>query len=267
MLASMQLQTSTVVTNKAVATGYFELEADWSGPAPEPGQFVTVRIGDSTEPLLRRPFAVSALLSEGGASRFRMIYQMRGKTTGLLAALRPDDTIDVLGPLGRPFPLPRKGAVPILVAGGIGIGPVLFLADRLMSFEDDAHRPPVLVCGARTAELLPRSSLERSSAELLICTDDGSDGIEGTVIDGIDSIDSRRREMAEYYACGPMAMMAGVAAQAESEERPCWVSLEQVMGCGVGACMGCAVRVHSQDHPFERVCTEGPVFDARHIVW
>ncbi len=259
---TMRLFIATVLDNVRVADGYNELAITWSRETepPLPGQFATLRCGRSTAPLLRRPFAFSSF--DTFSSIAKMIVQERGPATAILARARPGDSVDVLGPLGNSFPSPAPGCTPVLVAGGVGIGPIVYFAGRLARL----GRSPVCVFGARSAGLLPASVLARAGPSLVICTEDGTEGIAGNVVAGLESLDADVLGRCEVYVCGPSAMMAVVAKFAERRGARCWVSMEQIMACGVGACMGCAIRVKSPEE-YARVCTEGPVFDACTIVW
>ena len=258
---------SSVRKNVQVADGYNLLEFDWpSGSGfdlPVPGQFITIRNRDATDPLLRRPFAVSAFNIDSLTAE--IIYQIRGKSTQALSSCRSGARIDIIGPLGNGFPLPKPGHRPYLLAGGIGFGPVYFFAHALTK----ADVYPVTIIGARTHSLIPDvpyGELRQEKSELYFCTDDGSKGLQGTVIDLLQSFEDLRSENAEIYACGPHAMLAGTARFSETAGITCLVSMEQVMGCGVGACMGCAIRAR-EPGKFLRVCTEGPVFNAKDIQW
>jgi dihydroorotate dehydrogenase electron transfer subunit len=171
----------------------------------------------------------------------------------------------VLGPLGRPFPPPGRDEDPVLIAGGIGLGPMFFLFRSLVG-DVPASRPPVLLIGARTAELLPDPAVI-PTGRVVLCTDDGTAGFRGTPVDYLRSPEgSTLTRHAVLYACGPRAMLAACHELSQACDSECWVSLEQVMGCGVGACMGCAVRTTGEQR-YARVCTEGPVFRSGDIAW
>jgi len=258
---------SVIRKNEPVAEGYNLLEFEWpSEPGlefPAPGQFITVWNRVSTDPLLRRPFAVSAC----NASNYtcQIVYQIRGKGTQALAALQNGDCIDVIGPLGKCFPPPPPGKTPFLLAGGVGFGPIYYLANN---FADQGVRS-VTIIGARTASLVPDVPYKRlgDGTELFhFCTDDGSRGFSGTVIDLLKSFAYLTPDAAEMYACGPLPMLSAATKLAEAAGIQCWVSMEQIMGCGVGACMGCAIRAR-EPGKYVRVCTEGPVFNARDLLW
>lgn len=260
----MQRLLSTVLDNKAIADGYFRLTFSLpkTNHKPNPGQFLTLRIGEGISPLLRRPFAYASLDSSGREAS--IIYERRGSATHLLSAFLPGDDLDVLGPLGNEFPHPGIGRTPILVAGGIGIGPLLFLHQLFL----EKGLNPILITGARTASKIASGDLPDQS---IICTDDGSMGFKGTVLQALQGLNSENMKM-ELFACGPHGMMKAVATWCaqfgleKNEEVPCWISMEQTMACAVGACMGCVVKVHHEKQ-FSRVCTEGPIFAASVLDW
>lgn len=256
----------TVVTGLTeVADGYFEMSFEWPEfvPGPAPGQFFTIRAGRATVPLLRRPFAFSGMDDRGAL----FIFERRGQATEILAGNRDGDPLDVLGPLGNCFPSPVEGRRPVLVAGGIGIGPILFFARALAS----AGSNPLLLLGGRSKAKIPQAP-STAGSELIVCTDDGTAGYGGTPIDYLRERYGDRAQNGtlaasiELYFCGPHGLLAAGHELADRWDVQAWVSMEQTMGCAVGACMGCAVRVHSPAE-YARVCTEGPVFDSRMIVW
>ncbi len=262
----MPLFDGRVISNRDVALDYYQMDFEWphTVATPEPGQFFTVRITESAVPLLRRPFGLSGFSagtdadSAGVAS---MIYWRRGPGTVLLAGYERGDVIGVMGPLGVRFPDPSPGAIPILVAGGVGIGPILFLANTLAA----GGLAPLLLMGARTAASLPRVSVHRH-VQVRRATDDGSTGFRGTAIELLHQTISISTGPMEIYLCGPDPMLRAGHECASRHGLPAWVSMEQTMGCAVGACMGCAVRVHGEPR-YARVCTEGPVFRSTDIAW
>ena len=260
----MKQFSSLVQANERVADGYYQISFNWpeSLAIPIPGQFVTIRNEGGTDPLLRRPFAIAGFdESHNSAS---IIYQIRGQGTRNLAAQRSGETMDVLGPLGNSFPNPEDGTAAVLIAGGIGFGPIYYLSQVLA----DRAVPSRVVIGARTVSLIPE--VDYTSREHLatysFCTDDGSLDFKGTVVDYLKSIGLSLDEDIVLYACGPSPMLEGCSSFAAERDLKCYVSLEQVMGCGVGACMGCAIRV-KEGNGYARVCTDGPVFDSESIVW
>jgi len=190
-----------------------------------------------------------------------MIYWRRGVGTRILSGYEADDTMSVMGALGVGFPEPAPEAVPLLVAGGVGIGPVLYFANTLAA----SGRHPVLLMGARTRAYLPAMTTH-PQVQLRVATDDGSEGFAGTVIDLLRRTISVTAGSLELYLCGPDPMLRAGHYAAVEHDIPAWVSMEQTMGCAVGACMGCAVRVTGPEQ-YARVCTEGPVFRSTEIVW
>jgi dihydroorotate dehydrogenase electron transfer subunit len=255
----MPLFDASVVHNREIAQGYYSVEFAWPAevPAPVPGQFATVRTSPGAVPLLRRPFAFSSFTGD----RASLIYWRRGTGTGLLATKTAGDAIDILAPLGTGWPAPDPGATPLLIAGGIGMGPIFYLASALW----DAGRDARLLLGARSAALLPELPLFDRGATRR-ATDDGSAYERGTVMDLLEREYATLTGPAELFACGPTPMLSAVHHWAANAGARAWVSMEQQMGCGVGACMGCAVRVKS-GNGYARVCTEGPVFDSTEVIW
>ena len=267
----MEHHATLVLRNRSIAKDYYELLFAWPEglEPPRPGQFLTIRIADTAMPLLRRPFAVSGYDSRSKTAG--IIYQRVGPATRMLAAADAGDMLDMLIPLGNWFPEPEPDATPVLVAGGIGMGPIFFFAQMLRSAgrrspeQRAENREPVLVLGARNVAYLPTEDV-LEGLEPVICTDDGSRGFAGTVVDYLKSAGVGKEAEAVLYACGPNPMLEALAAFAAERKLPLWVSMEQTMGCAVGACMGCAIPVHGPAR-YARVCTEGPVFDAKEIVW
>jgi dihydroorotate dehydrogenase electron transfer subunit len=259
----MPLFETTIVATRDVAPDYFQLDFEWPDgvEAPLPGQFLTIRVADTSAPLLRRPFGFSGFRSGPDGATASTIYWRRGAATRILAGYEPGEKIDVMAPLGVGFPTPRRTVRPLLVAGGIGVGPVLFLANTLA----ELGFSPLLLIGARTAAQLPEIQID----ERVHCsraTDDGSSGFRGTAIGLLEQTLATVEGDREIFLCGPNVMLREGHRCAERHGVRAWVAMEQTMGCAVGACMGCAVRVHGPQR-FARVCTEGPVFRSTEIVW
>jgi dihydroorotate dehydrogenase electron transfer subunit len=260
----MKQFSAKILGSHPLSSGYFECEFTWDKdlPSPQPGQFFTVRASDGTVPLLRRPFAFSAF--DGKKQTASMIFQKRGRGTEILAAQQTGNTLDIIGPLGKPFPMPAEDLSALLVAGGIGLGPLLFLATRLR----EANVPCVFVFGCRTKSLIPVTGAFTGlgpAVRTAVCTDDGSAGFRGTAGDYLKSIESTVDGRTAVYACGPLPLLKACHEFAARRGCECFVAVEQVMACGVGACMGCAVR--SAQGGFVRACTEGPVFNSRELQW
>jgi dihydroorotate dehydrogenase electron transfer subunit len=251
-----------ILENRVVAESWRELALSWDGTAgePSPGQFLTLKVSSFSDPLLRRPFAFSGYRRAGGG-RASAIYQIRGGATRLLSELAPGSRIDALGPLGRPFPRPGEGEAPLLAGGGIGLGPLLFLADSLSA----AAKVPRLILGFRSASQLPSIGLPTGT---VVCTDDGSSGFGGTPVDWISHnvAEGPSAGPVRLYGCGPSPMLAALAALASGRGWPASLSAEQWTACGVGACMGCALP-RADGLGYLRACSDGPVFEAAEIDW
>ena len=240
--------------NFEVSPGYrlLELRPEGSPPSPKPGQFYMVATGPMPEPLLKRPFCYFDSTGDGTIS---MLYKVQGKGTQLLSSMKEGVTLDVLGPLGNSYPMPPKGSSPIIVAGGIGIASVMPLIKK---FGDKAR----VVFGARSREdMVMRKEVSGFLCELHGCTDDGSVGLQGTVVDMLRELEPD--ESGVIYACGPKPMTRAVVEFASERGLKGYASLEEHMACGIGACMGCVVMTKKG---YRRVCKEGPVFRLEDLV-
>lgn len=218
-----------------------------------PGQFVMIRGNFGNDPILPRAFS----LVESGDTGAVLVRAV-GKATRLLLNLHAGDPLAVLGPLGNGFSLPEKESYPVLVAGGVGAAPMIFLAETLY---DKGIESTVIYGGRTVTDLVFQGRIARSAA-LLMTTEDGSAGVHGRVTDALDAA-LKDRPKVTLYACGPEAMLAALADVARTKGTPLEVALEQAMACGMGTCKGCAV--HAADGKFRYVCSDGPVFDARAI--
>jgi dihydroorotate dehydrogenase electron transfer subunit len=230
-----------------------------------PGQFLQIRVTEELSPFLRIPLSISGVDPSAGV--VEILYEVMGPKSEALARARPGDLLSCLGPLGKGFDPPGAGRV-ILVGGGIGVPPLLYLGRQARSGGCDVR----LLVGARTArKLLPASLLDPAAEQVLVATDDGSEGHSGMVTDLLVSELDSSTESA-VFACGPHGMMARVAAVCQEFDVACEVSLEEYMACGFGVCVGCVVEVTggadlSDYARYSRVCVDGPVFDARGVVW
>ncbi|MGD9939196.1 MAG: dihydroorotate dehydrogenase electron transfer subunit [Clostridia bacterium] len=258
-----------LVSLRQLARDYFELRFLWpsAGSAgsvtpslvPQPGTFLTIRTGGHYDPVLRRPFALSDY--EPDHHEAAIIFQRRGRGTSWLAGLEPGANLDILGPLGKGFTLPPHGSRPVLVAGGIGLGPILYLSRFLTAEASAGHcEAPITVLGFRSADFVPRIDLPTGT---VICTDDGSAGFHGTVVDWLTGADTSLP--AAYYGCGPLPMMAALDRLADQRRAPFQAAVEQWMACGIGACAGCAVAM--KDGSYLKACVDGPVINGRLVNW
>jgi dihydroorotate dehydrogenase electron transfer subunit len=262
-------QTAVVSWNRQVAPGYFRmgLACATGFDAAKPGQFVMIRVGEGSQPLLRRPFSLLGLIDDGGrVAGIEILYRVVGQGTRRLAACREGDRLAVIGPLGNAFLVPATCRTPVLVAGGVGVPPIRFLAQSLLAKDGGLDRCVVFIGGRTGDDLVCLTEFDLPGFLLDISTDDGSLGSQGVV--------TRRLQQAVadgkadlICACGPPAMLKAVARIAATHRIACQVSIEAMMACGMGACLGCAVQVQDDDAHYRHVCVDGPVFDAARLVW
>jgi dihydroorotate dehydrogenase electron transfer subunit len=219
----------------------------------EPGQFVAFAVGGPLSALLlRRSIAISGT----GDGVVTVVVAAHGPGSTWLAGLRPGDTVDVVGPLGRPFPMPEPGTSALLVGGGYGAAALVGLGARLR----EAGSAVAAVAGAASADrLCSVDELSTVASRVEVTTDDGSAGRPGRVTVAVDEL---LAEAGVVYACGPMAMLRAVAAAATARGIPSYVAVEESMACGIGVCMTCVLPVVGEDGRtrFSRSCVEGPVF-------
>ena len=232
-----------------------------------PGHFVAVAVGgDNTAMILRRAFALSgATVSQQFAGTIQFVVAEHGPGTKWLVQRRAGETLDVVGPLGNPFPLPSGPAPAVVVGGGYGSAPLLPLAQALLANES----PVEFVLGAATAgRLYGELAAKRLLGRVSVTTDDGSAGEKGLVTDVLpEAIERVGAEI--VYACGPMPMLRAVADIARERAIRAQVAVEESMACGIGVCMTCVLPVRGADGKsrFVRSCVDGPVFDALNVRW
>lgn len=231
------------------------------------GQFVALRAPEDRSLLLRRAFSIHRVdRRPGWAGTVEIIFDVRGRGTELLSRARQHAVLDIFGPLGRPFRIPREPTNCLLVGGGIGAAPLHFLAEELRG---RGHRVDFLL-GARNHEHLLRPiEAKRMSLTVSFTTEDGSNGKRGLVTDLLPET-LRATGAQVVYTCGPTPMLRAVAEVCARHRVPCQVAWEEVMACGFGACLVCAVPVRvegDQGWAWARCCTEGPVFSASRVFW
>jgi dihydroorotate dehydrogenase electron transfer subunit len=232
-----------------------------------PGHFVAVAVGgENTAMVLRRAFAISgATPSDRFAGTVQFVVAEHGPGTRWLVQRQAGDVLDLVGPLGNPFPLPSGPAPAVLVGGGYGSAPLLPLAQALL----DNGSPIEFVLGAATAgRLFGEMSAKRLVGRVTITTDDGTAGAKGLVADALPEV-IERINAEIIYACGPMPMLRAVGTIAGEHAIRAQVAVEESMACGIGVCMTCVLPVRGDDGKsrFVRSCVEGPVFDARNVRW
>jgi len=283
---------ATVMANARLSRDYsvLSLAAPEVGRRTAPGQFVMVKPAGVTDPLLRRPFSVFEVLrnADGEVTGVSILNKRAGRSTNKLYELEPGDVVWCLGPLGVPFKAVAAPAEAWMVAGGVGLAPFATLAESLAA----SKTPSTLFYGARTAaELFYLEFFEQLGIKLVLTTEDGGRGIKGRVTAPLEAaLKNVGPSGATVYACGPEPMLEAVAKLAGRYNQPCQVSVERVMGCGLGGCYSCVVPVrptfakatvgeHGDDLSSEarsakeehanlvRSCISGPVFDGAELVW
>ncbi len=232
------------------------------GREARPGQFVMVKVSAEPFPLLRRPLSIH----DGDTDGFSLFFQIAGLGTGILAAKKPGETLDVMGPIGKGFSVSKavRGKKAFLVGGGRGIAPLYFLAREL------AARGAVVrvFYGGRCSVDIPLMKRFETAGHPAACsTDDGSFGFKGFVTGLLEDVLDRDRPDL-IFACGPDLMMKVIAERALAMGIPAEFSLESTMGCGIGACWGCVHRIRGAGgESWTKICEEGPVFPGDRIVW
>jgi len=234
------------------------------------GQFVMVRPVDQISPLLGRPFSIYSLIkSDGVIIGIELLIKVVGKGTRLLSALKEGVPVSLLGPLGNGFDIHlndnrKKEARHFLVAGGIGVAPLVFLAETMIANGILPRQCELFVGGRSSTDLLGIEQCKNLEMRVHPVTEDGSIGAKGRVTAQVEAVIERRRPD-RIYACGPWAMLAAMAEIAEAHRIPCQVSVETMMGCGMGVCLSCVVHSRDLAIPYRHACTEGPVMDTRSI--
>ena len=253
-----------VIRQEVLGAGYRTLELDvgeeWTRAA-QPGQFVHLRLPNLEASALRRPFSIYS----AKAGCLRLLYKTVGRGTESMNTLAAGDRVKVMGPIGRGFPAVRSG-LPILVAGGYGVAPLSFLAERI-------PEKGIAMIGGRTAsDILSRETFEALGWQVEVATQDGSLGTEGLVTVVLDRILddlSSRGQAAELFSCGPDGLLRAVGDRAISRGVKAWLSLDKHMVCGIGACLACVQKLRRADGSewIGRACVDGPIFESREIVW
>ncbi len=254
------LEMGRVLDNRPVTSDWFVM--DIAAPATaqqcQPGQFLHIRPIPTYDPLLRRPLSIYDVLSESGI--ISLLYRIAGCGTSLLAKVAAEDNIDIMGPLGHGFTIPSENESIILVGGGVGVAPLMYLAR--VSLERQC-RVKLLLGAANAAQLVAAQRFERVGAQVKTASMDGSEGRHGLVTDLLE--EENPSDYSRIYTCGPTPMMARVSAWAKSHDLWGEMSLEEHMACGVGACLGCACQLNALQPGYAKVCKDGPVFNIQSV--
>lgn len=256
-----------VLWNNKIGPSYYRigLKCDRGYSDAKPGQFIMLRLSDQIAPLLRRPFSIHRLItSDGGIKGIEILYKVVGKCTTRLSLCKNGDIVDILGPLGNGFSIPSNYNRIFIVAGGIGVAPMLFLVSFLKEKNIDVSAGKVFLGGRTKDDLLCKDEFLRCGMTVHITTDDGSAGERCFVTHPLETA-VKETPPDIIYACGPLQMLKCVVNIAEKYEVPCQVSIETIMACGMGACLGCAVEGKETFAKYMHACVDGPVFDARKL--
>jgi dihydroorotate dehydrogenase electron transfer subunit len=220
----------------------------------KPGQFLNVKVNETLHPLLRRPFSVS----EAEGDYLYIMFNVFGEGTQLLASKQKGEVVNLLGPLGNGFNLEGDFDTPIIVAGGLGAAPFPFLIQRLKN-----NQNPLCFIGGRTY----RDVIKYRMKNILVATDDGSEGFKGTVIELLqNNINILKKGKVKLFACGPNAMLRALKEFAEKNKLECEASLESAMACGFGICQGCPIESAHNKDKYLLVCKDGPVFNIKDVI-
>ena len=224
----------------------------------KPGNFVHIRVTSQVDPLFRR--AMSIHWRKGDT--FTILFRVVGKGTRLLSCLRDGDKVDILGPLGNSFDFPGSEDIAIMVGGGTGMPPLHFLSRTLIEQDATARKRIHFLCGISSKADLPLASdVEKLGVDFKLSSDDGSVGHKGFVTELLEKeLEGMNPAKTKVYSCGPANMLKAVSKICSEPKIKCQISLEGSMPCGIGTCLGCAVRSTDSKDQFKRICKEGPVF-------
>lgn len=277
-----RIHDAELLYNRAVAPGLFRMRVHCAAVARQawPGQFIMLQVSDHTDPLLRRPFSLCGTDGE----TLEILYRVAGRGTAIMTAWKEQQAVHLIGPLGKGFTIPDGLKTAFLVAGGIGIAPLLFLLQHLDT-QQQVTGKKIFLGGKTGDDIRVLEDFRPLPADIFIAAEDGAAGFHGLVTDlftgHIEQHAHQDLHQAAIFSCGPPAMAQAVAAIAARYGLACQLSLEATMACGIGACLGCAVKTRpcaADDHAgahargsrafqYQRVCAEGPVFDSRELLW
>lgn len=254
-----------VIDNRNISSGFYRMrvKSAYLAKNTRPGQFFEVKCPDGAGTFLRRPLGAHRINKES----VEMLYEVVGKGTAALSVVRAGQELDIIGPLGNGFNISKtKSGRPaaILVAGGIGVAPLVALAERL----GKRGSVTAIIGACKKSHVLCENDIKKTGARVLVATEDGSKGVKGLVTDLLVKVllTTKDLRLADIYACGPTGMLKAVAGIARKYQVPCQVSMEEHMACGVGVCLGCPVKM-KRTGEYKMVCKDGPVFDAEGVAW
>lgn len=263
----MLIENTTILSHRLIKGGYrlLTLKSRKIASMVLPGQFVHLRVPSLADAVLRRPFSVF----RAQAGRLAILYKTVGKGTQAMESLHVGDKVNILGPLGKGFPNVHQNTLPVLVAGGYGMAALYLVAQRARV------KGLVFVGGKCADDILCTDDFRRLGWNVRVATEDGSTGKKGLVTRILDAWLNKdlRGRTPEFFACGPNGLLKAVCQRVVRRGWSGWISMDRHMGCGLGACLACVQTVRKQDTAgketlvWARVCTEGPVFACRDIIW
>ena len=254
-----------IIDNKKIAPSFYKMcvESAYLAKNTKPGQFLEVRCSDGNEPLLRRPLGVHSI----SKNSVEILYEVVGNGTKLLSGKKRGEYLDIIGPLGNGFSLPKSIVHSpwsiVIVAGGVGVAPLFALAQKLTAKKIVCY----VIIGAKTKSgILCEKEFKKLGCFVMVSTEDGSKGHKGYATDILKHLVKIINCRAScIYACGPHPMLHAASHIARLINIPCQVSMEERMACGVGVCLGCPVKVKGQE--YKMVCKDGPVFNSEEVEW
>jgi dihydroorotate dehydrogenase electron transfer subunit len=252
-----------VLWNRSIGPGYYRigLTCHQGYKDAKPGQFIMLRFPEQITPFLRRPYSIHQLIFDNErVVGIELLYKVVGVGTEKLSGCHVDDDLDILGPLGNGFTFSSHYKTVYLAAGGIGVAPMVFLASYLKAKGVNIGKSRIFLGGRSKADLLCRDEFLDMGIKLQVTTDDGSEGDRCFITHPLE-MSSKKARPDIIYACGPLEMLKCVAGIAEQNHLPCQISVEAVMACGMGACLGCAVEKKGMKKAYLHACIDGPVFD------
>ncbi len=245
-------QLSSVIHKMTIQSEYIAQNAS-------AGQFVNVKCSEGIQALLRRPISICSV--DKDRNTVDIVFQVKGIGTEVLSRKQPGDAVDLIAPLGKGFEISKENKKIAVVGGGIGIFPLLYILKEQQNVERTAF------LGFRSKDYaVMTDAFENASDKLYITTDDGSVGQKGLVVDQLEEY-LKENKVDVIYTCGPFPMLKSVVEIADRHNTPCQVSMEQRMGCGIGACLVCACKTRLGDEwEYSHVCKDGPVFWSHEVV-
>ncbi len=254
--------------NRSVSPRYLRLGVSFeaSGFDVQPGQFAHLQVTDASDPLLRRPFSFHDVWMENDRVRADFLYAVVGKGTREMSRLSEGDQLKLMGPLGNQFTPPEPGVHPVLIGGGVGIPPIHMFARQMSGTRSGDQRIDVLMGARRAEEVMCEEDFDYPGIRLHISTDDGSRGYEGVVTELYEHLDREDQfpSPMKIYGCGPHGMLEAIRQLTRERNLAGEVAIERQMGCALGICRACVVKVQDPatgQAEVKTVCREGPVFD------